>query len=130
MTSFRWYLVDALIRWLVDNGCVPHIVIQCDLPDVEVPQEYVKDNRLVLNVSGQAVSNFSLGPHGIDFDARFDGVPRHVHAPAGAIVSVHAKGSTVGVNLEPELPDAEEKTTPTQRTKRARDSRPKLTIVE
>ncbi len=130
MTSFRWYLVDALIRWLVDNGCVPHVVIQCDLPDVNVPMEYVKDNRLVLNVSAQAVSNFSLGPHGIDLDARFDGVPLHVHAPAGAIVGVHAKGSSVGVTLEPEVPGSDDNTPPTQRTNQGRGSRPKLTIVE
>lgn len=130
MTSFRWYLVDALIRWLVDNDCVPHVVIQCDLPDVDVPQEYVKDNRLVLNVSAQAVSNFSLGPSGLDLDARFGGVSRHVHAPAGAIVGVHAKGSKVGVTLEPEVPDSVETSTPTQTTNSKQDSRPKLTIVE
>ncbi len=130
MTSFRWYLVDALIRWLVDNECVPHVVIQCDLPDVDVPQDYVKDNRLVLNVSAQAVNNFSLGPRGLDLDARFGGVSHHIHAPAGAIVGVHAKGSTVGVSLEPEIPDSEDTRPPSKRAKNENDSRPKLTIVE
>ena len=107
MTSFRWYLVDALIRWLIDNECTPHVVIQTDLPGVEVPGEYVKNNRLVLNVSPQAVQGFSLGPNGIEFDARFGGVPRHIRAPAGAIVGVHAKDSDVGFEFEPEQSSSE-----------------------
>lgn len=108
MTSFRWYLVDALIRWLLDNELTPHVVIKADMPGVEVPSEYVKDNRVVLNVSPQAVHGFSLGPDGIEFNARFGGVPRHIRAPAGAIVGVHAKESDIGFEFEPEESSSEE----------------------
>ncbi len=108
MTSFRWYLVDALVRWLLDNEQIPHVVIQADLPGVDVPSEYVKNNKVVFNVSPQAVHGFSLGPKGIEFDARFGGMSRHVCAPAGAIVGVHAKGSDVGFEFEPEDTTSEE----------------------
>ncbi len=108
MTSFRWYLVDALIRWLLDNECIPHVVIQADLPGVDVPSEHVKNNKVVFNVSPQAVNGFSLGPNGIEFDARFGGMSRHVRAPAGAIVGIHAKGIDVGFEFEPEETTSEQ----------------------
>ena len=129
MTSFRWYLVDALIRWLLDNECTPHVVIQTDLPGVEVPGEYVKNNKVVLNVSPQAVHGFSLGPKGIEFDARFGGVPRHIRAPAGAIVGVHAKDSNVGFEFEPEEGSSEGSSSVKAAEKTAR-KRPHLRFVD
>ncbi|MXW07949.1 MAG: ClpXP protease specificity-enhancing factor [Gammaproteobacteria bacterium] len=106
MTSFRSYLVDALIQWLLDNECVPHIVLQCDQPDVKVPQEFVRDNRLVLNVAPSAVHNYSLTNSSIAFDTRFSGVSHHISAPIGAIVGVCARGSSVGMMFEPEVASA------------------------
>lgn len=102
MTSFRSYLVDALIRWLLDNDCVPHVVLQCDLPNVEVPQEFVRDNRLVLNVAPSAVCNYSLTKSTLAFDTCFDGISHRISAPVGAIVGVCARGSSVGMMFEPE----------------------------
>ena len=106
MTSFRWYLVDALIRWLLDNDCIPHVVIQCDLAGVSVPQEYVQNNQLVLNVSPSAVHNFVLNADRIEFDTRFNGVSHRICAPPGAIVGVHARGSNEGMSFEPEIQEA------------------------
>lgn len=130
MTSFRWYLVEALIRWLLDNECVPHVVIQADLPGVEVPNEHVKNNRVVLNVSPQAVQGFSIGPKGIEFDARFGGVSRHVFAPAGAIVGVHAKGRDVGFEFEPEEATSEESSDIKSTRPSAKKRAPHLRFVE
>ena len=102
MTSFRFYLVDALIRWLLDNSCIPHIVLQSDLPNVVVPAEFVRDNRLVLNVAPSAVHNYSLTQSTISFDACFNGVSHRISAPVGAIVGVCARGSSVGMMFEAE----------------------------
>lgn len=129
MTSFRWYLVDALIRWLLDNECTPHVVLQTDFPRVKVPSEHIKDNRIVLNVSPQAVHNFSLGPKGLEFDARFGGVPQHVFAPVGAIVGVHAKESKIGFEFEVESSSSEiSELKPTPHA--SKGGRPHLRIVE
>ena len=97
MTSFRFFLVDALIRWLLDNNCIPHIVLQCDLPNVQVPSEYIRENRLVLNVAPSAVRNYSLTQTSVSFDTSFGGISHHIAAPVGAIVGVCAKGSSVGM---------------------------------
>lgn len=87
-------------------------MLQCDLPNVKVPQEFVRDSRLVLNVAPSAVHNYSLTKSSIAFDTRFNGVSHHISAPVGAIVGVCARGSSVGMMFEPEvessvdLPDA------------------------
>lgn len=130
MTSFRWYLVDALIRWILDNEYIPHVVIQADLPGVEVPSEYVENNKVVFNVSPQAVHGFSIGPKGIEFDARFGGMPRHIRAPAGAIVGVHAKGSDVGFEFEPELATSEEGSDMKPTKQSAKQRAPHLRLVD
>ena len=77
-------------------------MLQCDLPDVNVPQEFVRDSRLVLNVAPSAVHNYSLTKSSIAFDTRFSGVSHHISAPVGAIVGVCARGSSVGMMFEPE----------------------------
>ena len=111
MTSFRSYLVEALIQWLLDNDCIPHIVLQCNLPNVRIPQEYVRENRLVLNVAPSAVRNYKLSKSSIVFDTCFDGVSHRISAPVGAIVGVCARGSSVGMMFEPQADDEQSAST-------------------
>ena len=97
MNSSRSYLVNALIDWIVDNGCTPHIVLDAGCEGVNVPMEFVRDNRLVLNVGGTAVRNFKLDPEGLEFDARFAGTSRHISCPVGAIVGIYARENGEGM---------------------------------
>ncbi len=99
------------------------------MPGVHVPEEYVQNNQIVLNVSAQAVNNFSLGADGLEFDTRFKGVPHHIQAPAGAIIGVHAKEGNYVVTLEPEF-DGEAAEDETESTQEEPASRPKLKFVD
>ena len=119
MNSSRSYLVNAMIDWIVDNGCTPHIVLDTTCEGVMAPSEFVNENRLVLNIAGTAVRNFKLDPDGLEFDARFHGESRHVSCPTGAIIGIYAKengeGMAFNVQNDPELSSndetgAEEKT--------------------
>ena len=71
MTSNRPYLIRALYEWLVDNGLTPYLLVDVPLPQVSVPNEYVEEGRIVLNINPHAVSNLELGNHWIRFSARF-----------------------------------------------------------
>lgn len=97
MNSSRSYLVNALIDWIVDNGCTPHIVLDTSCKDVIAPSEFVNENRLVLNVSGTAVRNFKLDPAGLELDARFHGESHRVSCPTGAIIGIFAKENGEGM---------------------------------
>ncbi len=102
MNSSRSYLVNALIDWIVDNGCTPHIVLDISCKDVIAPTEFAHENRLVLNVSGTAVRNFKLDSDGLEFDARFHGESRHVSCPTGAIIGIYAKENGEGMAFSPQ----------------------------
>lgn len=97
MNSSRSYLVNAMIDWIVDNDCTPHIVLDTSCENVNAPTEFAQENRLVLNVSGTAVRNFRLDPEGLEFDARFHGESRHISCPTGAIVGIYAKENGEGM---------------------------------
>ena len=47
----RPYLLRALHEWITDSGETPHIVVDAAAEGVIVPRQYVKDGKIVLNVS-------------------------------------------------------------------------------
>ncbi len=51
MTSHRSYLVRALNEWILENNCTPYILVNAFASGVEVPQNFVKDGQIVLNIS-------------------------------------------------------------------------------
>ena len=71
MTSNQPYLLRAFYEWIVDNDLTPYIVVDATNELVEVPQEFVKDGQIVLNVSPSACVNFSLDLDGLSFQALF-----------------------------------------------------------
>ncbi|MCY4128700.1 MAG: ClpXP protease specificity-enhancing factor SspB [Gammaproteobacteria bacterium] len=99
MNSSRSYLVNALIDWIIDNGCTPHIVLDTTCEGVIAPSEFAQENRLVVNVSGTAVRNFKLDPDGLEFDARFHGESHHVSCPTGAIIGIFARENGEGMGF-------------------------------
>lgn len=128
MTSNRPYLVRALHEWIVDNGLTPHVLVNAQLPGVVVPQQYVHEGRIVLNIGPSAAHNLYLGNDEIRFHARFGGVSTEVSFPPRAVLAVYARENGEGMAFpdEPALP------TPPDAPKPARDSdrRARLKIVK
>lgn len=102
MKSSRPYLLRALYEWIVDNGCTPHIIVDADMPQVDVPQEYVKDGQIVLNLSPTAVIELQLGDDAVSFNGRFGGRPTDVYIPLAAILGIYARENGQGMAFEPE----------------------------
>ncbi len=101
-TPKRPYLLRAYYDWLVDNGFTPYLVVDATYNGVVVPQDYVKDGQIVLNISAGAVGALSLGNHAIEFNARFQGMPRDIYIPLGAALAIYARENGDGVMFEPE----------------------------
>lgn len=110
--SRRPYLLRAMHEWMGDAGFTPHIVVDAARAGVQVPAAFVKDDRVVLNVSMAATQGLSLGNEAIDFDARFAGVVHHVHVPVGAVLGIYARETGEGLVFNedggPDLPPAGE----------------------
>ena len=97
MNSTRPYLIRAFYDWIVDNNCTPHIVVNADFPEVEVPNEYVESGQIVLNVAMSAVSELELGNDAIEFNARFNGVPNYIYVPISAVMAIYARENGRGM---------------------------------
>jgi len=102
MTSSRPYLIQALIDWIVDNDCTPHLVIDCTVPGVDAPRDNATDGKLVLNISATATRNLEIGNEAVEVDCRFGGRAVHVHAPMGAVVAVYARENGMGLAFDAE----------------------------
>ena len=61
MTSRRPYILRALYEWIVDNNLTPHLLVNAMHGRVEVPQDYVKDGQIVLNIAPNAAQGLLLG---------------------------------------------------------------------
>ncbi|MBF7075051.1 ClpXP protease specificity-enhancing factor [Glaciecola sp. MH2013] len=96
MTPNQPYLLKAFYDWIVDNGLTPYIVVDAFITGVEVPQQFVKDGQIVLNVSPSACVNFSIELDAISFQARFSGQPMLVYVPCIAVSAIYARENGAG----------------------------------
>jgi len=94
--STRPYLLRALHEWCTDSGFTPYVAVLVD-ETVQVPQEYVKNGEIVLNVSYDATSGLRLGNDYIEFKARFAGVAREILIPINRVLAIYARENGQGM---------------------------------
>jgi stringent starvation protein B len=94
--STRPYLIRALYEWCNDSGFTPYVAVLVD-ETVRVPNEYVKDGEIVLNISFDATSALKLGNEFIEFKGRFGGVARDILVPVGRVLAIYARENGQGM---------------------------------
>ena len=97
MTSNRPYLIRAFYDWIVDNGMTPYITVDATVDGAVLPQPYVRDGQIVLNISPRAVQQMHLGDEEISFHARFAGTSLQVVVPARAVMAIYARENGEGM---------------------------------
>ena len=97
MNSNRPYLLRALSEWILDNACTPHVVVDAGGSQVSVPEEFVKDGQIILNIRPDAVRNLVVSNEAISFEARFAGVPRQIYVPMENIIAIYAQENGQGM---------------------------------
>jgi len=97
MTSSRPYLIRALHEWVLDNGMTPHILVDAEFEGVQVPQQFVENGKIVLNISPESVIHLELGNELISFNARFSGQPMDVFIPVSAVIALYARENGQGM---------------------------------
>ena len=95
-SSTRPYLLRALHEWCTDNGYTPYVAVLVD-ETVQVPQEYVKNGEIVLNVSYDATGGMKLGNEFIEFKARFAGTAREIIVPVNRVLAIYARENGQGM---------------------------------
>lgn len=102
MTPRRPYLFRAFYDWILDNDLTPYIVVNTSVYGVLVPQEFVQNNQIVLNIAPQSVGQYVSNNEQIEFNARFSGVPQHIVVPMAAVEAIYARENGVGMGFEDE----------------------------
>ena len=97
MRSNQPYLLRAFYDWIVDNQCTPYIIVDAFHEGTEVPQEFVKDGQIVLNIAPRAVTNFDMSGDAITFSTRFGGVPVELFLPFSAVLGIYAQENGKGM---------------------------------
>ncbi len=98
-TSTKPYLIRAIFEWCIDNGYTPYLSVVVD-PLTRVPMEYVKDGKIVLNLSPSATHGMVMDNGWIRFAARFNGVSRQIEVPVGAVAGIFARENGEGLGFE------------------------------
>ncbi|MGB1243984.1 MAG: ClpXP protease specificity-enhancing factor [Porticoccaceae bacterium] len=146
MRSNRPYLLRAFYDWIVDNDCTPYIVVDAHYPEVQVPQDFVTDGQIVLNIAPRAVSSFEMNNQYVQLSTRFGGMPIDIYVPVGAVMGIYAQENGQGMVFEPENPDdnpppkpptgpkpvlsAAEKSQPASKPKTKSKTKPSLRVVK
>jgi len=97
MTSSRPYLMRAIYEWIVDNSMTPYLLVNAELPEVQVPREHVSNGKIILNIAPEAVQNLDMTGDAVVFNARFSGKPMRVHVPISAGLAIYARENGRGM---------------------------------
>ena len=126
-------MIRALNEWILENNCTPYILVNAYAKDVQVPQNYVKDGQIILNISPVAVQHLVITNTGIEFNGRFGGIPTQVYVPTAAVLGIYAKENGQGMIFDtddpiPEPPGPGKKKT--MEVVKSKPGRPPLRIVK
>lgn len=99
----RPYLLRALYEWVLDNDMTPHLAVDAMIQGVQVPDQFVQDGQITLNIAPGAVQGLMIEDHGVSFNARFGGVPMNVYIPMVAVMAIFTRenGMGMGFGVEP-----------------------------
>ncbi|HEU0195684.1 MAG TPA: ClpXP protease specificity-enhancing factor [Nevskiaceae bacterium] len=97
--SRRPYLIRAIYEWALDNGFTPHLLVAADEAGVAVPQAYVQDGRIALNVAPMAVQGFDPSCDPLLFSARFGGHSFELEVPTRAVLAIYARENGEGISF-------------------------------
>ncbi len=101
--SAKPYLVRAIYEWCIDQGYTPYLAVRVNSL-TRVPQAFVKNGEIVLNISATATRQLKIDNEWIQFSARFNGVSHEVSVPIAAVAGIFARETGYGFafNVQPD----------------------------
>ncbi|HEY8037266.1 MAG TPA: ClpXP protease specificity-enhancing factor [Methylobacter sp.] len=108
MTSLKPYLIRSIYEWIIDNALTPHLLVDAENTSAILPQDFIEDGKIVLNIRPEAIQGLSLGNEEIEFNARFSGKPMHIVTPVTAVLAIYAKENGKGMIFDQEENDDDE----------------------
>ncbi len=100
MISTKPYFLRAIREWALDNNLTPQMLVDASQDNVVVPDTYVNNSQILLNISDQAVNGLVLGNEQIVFSARFNGKPWQISIPIEAVMAIFTREDGQGIFFE------------------------------
>ena len=108
LTPTRPYLARAIYEWILDNQLTPHLLVDATVNNTRVPEQFIQNGQIVLNIVPHAVHALHMGNDAISFSARFGGVSRDIYVPLAALLGIYARENGQGLFFDAsEYADAE-----------------------
>ena len=98
--STKPYLIRALYEWCADSGYTPQLMVAVD-GRTRVPPGFVKEGKIVLNISAGATRNLTLDNDWIQFSSRFGGISHELSIPVDRVMAIFARENGQGLHFEP-----------------------------
>ena len=105
MLSNKPYLIRAFYEWIVDSGCTPHLVVDPSFPKCKLPEEFMKNSQVTLNISPAAIRDFEIRHDLVRFRASFSGIVYILSAPIDAVLGIFSEETHQGISFDPEEVD-------------------------
>jgi stringent starvation protein B len=86
-----------MLDWIVDCGYTPHLIVDANPDVVQVPRQFVKEGRIVLNISASATQAFTIGAAAVEFSARFGGISHSIRVPVEYVLGIYARETGQGM---------------------------------
>jgi stringent starvation protein B len=86
-----------MLDWIVDCGYTPHLIVDATPEVVRVPRQFVKEGRIVLNISASATQAFQIGAAAVEFSARFGGISHSIRVPVEHVLGIYARETGQGM---------------------------------
>ncbi|MDC5141489.1 ClpXP protease specificity-enhancing factor [Acinetobacter baumannii] len=135
LTPTRPYLARAIYEWICDNQLTPYLLVDATQPHTDVPQQFVKDGQIVLNIVPHAVHQLLISNDAITFSARFGSVSKDIYVPIQAVLGIYARENGQGLFFDPEeyanvAPVEDKLDSETQETSEPTKKKPTLRILD
>ena len=91
------YLIRAYCDWIEDSNLTPYILVGCEKSGVVVPKDFVKEGKIVLNISSSATESRLITNSSVSFKGRFGGKSQKIIVPCEAILTIYAQESGEGM---------------------------------
>lgn len=101
LTPTRPYLARAIYEWICDNNLTPYLLVDATQPNTMVPEQFIQDGQIVLNIVPHAVHKLTMSNDAITFSARFGGVSRDIYVPLTAVLGLYARENGQGLFFDP-----------------------------
>jgi stringent starvation protein B len=97
MALLRAAIFRSTYDWIVEHSMTPYLLVNATEEDVLVPEAYVEEGQIVLNLSPHAIRDFLMDAEGISLIASFSGEAFSIFVPYEAVEGLYSKESGQGV---------------------------------